>query len=222
MHPAQVEELFFALVKRAIEDIGQFAQRRVESYEILRGDSRVVLQGVKPCELAVFSPPYPNSFDYTDVYNVELWALGYLNGPHSNSILRSATLSSHVQISRDFASPPGNSPTLAEVLRKLEDKRPDLWNPNIPSMVGAYFSDLLEVLDHVGRILVQGGSAWVVVGDSRYAGVEIPVANVLEELVGTRGWEILAREPFRLMPSSPQQGGERTLAEQLLVFRKTA
>ena len=222
VHPAQVEELFFALVKRAIEDIGQFAQRRVESYEILRGDSRVVLQGVKPCELAVFSPPYPNSFDYTDVYNVELWALGYLNGPHSNSILRSATLSSHVQISRDFASPPGNSPTLAEVLRKLEDKRPDLWNPNIPSMVGAYFSDLLEVLDHVGRILVQGGSAWVVVGDSRYAGVEIPVANVLEELVGTRGWEILAREPFRLMPSSPQQGGERTLAEQLLVFRKTA
>ena len=89
-------------------------------------------------------------------------------------------------------------------------------------MVGAYFSDLLEVLDHIGRILVQGGSAWVVVGNSRYAGVEIPVANVMEELVGTREWEILARETFRLMPSSPQQGGERTLAEQLLVFRRTA
>ena len=222
VHPTQVEDLFCEAVKRAIEDIGQFTRRPVETYELLRGDSRVVLQGVEPCELAVFSPPYPNSFDYTDVYNVELWALGYLNGPQSNSILRSATLSSHVQISRDFASPPDNSATLIEVITKLEDKRLDLWNPNIPSMVGAYFSDLLEVLDHIGRILVEGGSAWMVVGDSRYAGVEIPVANVLEELACTRGWEILAKEPFRMMPTSPQQGGEKTLAEQLLVFRKTA
>lgn len=222
VNPAQVERLFSERVKRAIEDIGQFARRPVETYEILRGDSRVVLQGVEPCQLAVFSPPYPNSFDYTDVYNVELWALGYLNGPQSNSILRSATLSSHVQISREFARPPNNSATLVEVIGKLEDKRLDLWNPNIPSMVGAYFSDLLEVLDHIRRILVEGGSAWMVVGDSRYAGVEIPVANVLEELAGSQGWEILAKEPFRMMRTSPQQGGDRTLAEQLLVVRKTA
>ena len=219
-NPAQVEGLFSETVRRAIEDIGQFARRPVETYEILRGDSRVVLQGIEPCELAVFSPPYPNSFDYTDVYNVELWALGYLNGPESNSVLRSATLSSHVQISREFASPPNDSATLVEVIGKLEDKRLDLWNPNIPSMVGAYFSDLLEVLDHIDRILVEGGSAWMVVGDSRYAGVEIPVANVLEELACTRGWEILAKEPFRMMPTSPQQGGEKTLAEQLLVLKK--
>ena len=33
---------------------------------------------IGPHDLAVFSPPYPNSFDYTDVYNVELWAMGYL------------------------------------------------------------------------------------------------------------------------------------------------
>lgn len=56
------------------------------------------------CDLAVFSPPYPNSFDYTDVYNIELWTLGYIRDAASNQRLRSATLSSHVQIGRKFCT----------------------------------------------------------------------------------------------------------------------
>ena len=171
--------------------------------------------------LPVFSPPYPNSFDYTDVYNVELWTLGYLDSQRANSTLRSATLSSHVQISRDFPKPPAESLTLLDVLARLNDKRSELWDPMIPSMVGAYFSDLLRVLDHLSRILVRGGSAWIVVGESRYAGVQVPVAKVLEELVEGRGWETLAKEPFRSMRSSAQQGGERMLTEHLLVLRNT-
>ena len=219
--PAQVGELFLASAKRAIEDITQFAGRSVTSYELLRGDSRVVLQNVESCELAVFSPPYPNSFDYTDVYNVELWALEYLDSRHANSTLRSATLSSHVQISRDFPKPPVESLTLLDVLARINDKRCELWDPRIPAMVGAYFSELLCVLDHLSRILVVGGTAWIVVGDSRYAGVQIPVAKVLEELAHSRGWEILAKEPFRSMRSSAQQGGEIMLTEQLLVLRRS-
>ena len=218
--PARVEELFLASAKQAICEISRFQRRSATSYEILRGDSRVVLDDVEPCDLAVFSPPYPNSFDYTDVYNVELWTLGYLDSQHANSTLRSATLSSHVQISRHFPKPPIGSPTLTDVVTMLEDKRHELWDSMIPAMVGAYFSELQGVLDHLSRILIGGGAAWIVVGDSRYAGVQIPVANVLEELVDCRTWEILLREPFRSMRSSAQQGGERTLTEHLLVLGK--
>ena len=114
--PARVEELFLASAKQAICEISRFQRRSATSYEILRGDSRVVLDDVEPCDLAVFSPPYPNSFDYTDVYNVELWTLGYLDSQHANSTLRSATLSSHVQISRHFPKPPIGSPTLTDVV----------------------------------------------------------------------------------------------------------
>ena len=217
--PTRVAELFSASARRAIEDICRFAHRSVTSYEVRRGDSRVTLHDVAPCELAVFSPPYANSSDYTDVYNLELWALGYLDGPHANSILRSATLSSHVQLSRDFPKPPVGSPTLGEVLASLDSQRHELWDRRIPAMLGAYFSDLLDVLDHLSRILVIGGSTWIVVGDSRYAGVHIPVATILQELVDGRGWEVLATEPFRSMPTSAQQGGERMLTEQLLVLR---
>ena len=217
--PSRVEELFKAMAQRAVEDIRRFAHRSVTSYEVVRGDSRDTLEDIEPCELAVFSPPYPNSFDYTDVYNIELWVLGYLDGPQANSTLRTATLSSHVQISRSFAKAPVGSSTLTEVVERLDRQQHELWDSRIPAMVGAYFSDLLDVLKHLSQILVSGGSVWMVVGDSRYAGVQIPVAKVLEELVDYQGWEVQAKEPFRSMRTSPQQGGARMLNEQLLVLR---
>ena len=217
--PFHVDNLFTTLARGAIDDIRRFSSRSVTSYEVVKGDSRTSLHGIEPCELAVFSPPYPNSSDYTDVYNVELWALGYLENSEANRRLRSATLSSHVQITRDFSEAPDGSSTLTDVLDSLDCQREELWDHRIPAMVGAYFSDLLTVLDHLGRILVAGGLAWIVVGDSRYAGVQIPTARVLEELIQSRGWTVHTTEPFRSMRTSPQQGGQKMLNEHLLVLR---
>ena len=220
--PQRVVELFSTAARRAIEEIGRFSCRSVTSYEIIRGDSRALLNGIEPCELAVFSPPYPNSSDYTDVYNVELWALGYLDDPQSNAAIRTATLSSHVQISREFREPPEGSATLEQVLSSLDSLRGELWDQRIPAMVGAYFSDLIVVLDQLKQLLVSGGCAWIVVGDSRYAGVQIPVSAVLSELVVERGWDVLNAEPLRNMRTSAQQGGDRKLSEQLLVIQNSS
>ena len=216
----RVTEMFHASAQAAIEDIRSFGRRSTMSYELVRGDSRVTLPRVAPCELAVFSPPYPNSFDYTDVYNVELWMLGYLNDKEQNSRLRSATLASHVQISREFPSAPIGSSTLTEVIAKLQSRSDELWDRRIPAMVGAYFSDLLRVLADIRSVLVDQAATWIVVGDSRYAGVQIPVATVLHELCEGRGWRVLTKEPFRSMRTSAQQGGRRDLQEHLLILQK--
>ena len=217
--PQRVVELLREQAEDAIDDIQRFANRAVTSYDVLRGDSREALRDIDQCHVAVFSPPYANSFDYTDVYNIELWALGYLESQQASLDLRRRTLSSHVQISWGDVGPPSGSPTLDRALERLHSHRNELWNPGIPTMVGAYFNDLLEVLGHLRRILVDGASAWMVVGDSRYAGVHIPVAKVLQELVVTRGWDVLTTEPCRSMRASAQQGGDWMLAEHLLVLR---
>ena len=216
--PECVVELFSETAQRAIEDIKRFACRSVTSYDVIKGDSRTLIQDVEPCELAVFSPPYPNSSDYTDVYNVELWTLGYLDEAQANAKIRSETLSSHVQISRNFAEPPEGSETLTQVIDGLNSRQDELWDQRLPAMVGAYFSDMMKVLERLSRVLVPGGSAWLVVGDSRYAGVQIPVAAILEELLIGRGWDVSTTEPFRSMRTSAQQGGEKKLSEQLLVL----
>ena len=177
-----------------------------------------------PCpeshDIAVFSPPYPNSFDYTDVYNVELWICGYLTSRADNRLLRLSTIRSHVQILRDFGTPDLGSETLKRVAADLNNTRATLWNRHIPEMVSAYFADMCAVIERVGQALTPGGRAYVVVGDSRYANVQVPVATILRELALDRGFTIIGQEPFRSMRASPQQGGRPELVETLLTLMR--
>ena len=215
--PALVDELFFARAQGALRDINRFARRPSVSTSVIRGDARA-LRLHDHYELAIFSPPYPNSFDYTDVYNVELWMLGYLATTDDNRRLRDSTLTSHVQLRRDYAGPPKGSSTLERVLQRLAAVSPRLWSPWIPRMIGGYFADLLAVLNRVHMHLHKDGTCWIVIGDSRYGGVHVPTAQILGELAPQHGWSLLSSEPCRAMRSSAQQGGANVLAETLIVL----
>ena len=63
IEPEIIDELFRAGVLQALYDLRLFAARRCLKYRVLRGDARVLIDEVGPHDLAVFSPPYPNSFD---------------------------------------------------------------------------------------------------------------------------------------------------------------
>ena len=216
--PGVVDELFRAGVLEALHDLRRFASRRCLDYSILRGDARTLTANIGPHDLAVFSPPYLNSFDYTDVYNVELWALGYLRNSAANTRLRHATLRSHVQLLRDFDGNGVTSPSLITTIDALRQVRGQLWNPHIPEMIGAYAGDLAVVMDHLRRGLRSRGRTYIVVGDSRYAGVDVPVAKILTEIAEPLDYRLIALEPSRSMRSSPQQGGRHELAEMLVVL----
>ncbi|MBI1334478.1 MAG: hypothetical protein GC165_16545 [Armatimonadetes bacterium] len=211
---------FIEASKNAITDIHRFSKRSCLSYSLLRGDIRQLLAGKDDTSLCVFSPPYPNSFDYTDVYNVELWTLGYLSDADSNYELRSSTLTSHVQVGRIFAPHPSGSPTLEKVMADLHLRQSMLWDRRLTQMIGAYFAELTDLLHKLFNKIKDGGSVWIVIGDSIYAGVHIETARILKELAIANGWTLLALEPFRSMQSSPQQGGRAELAETLLVLQK--
>jgi hypothetical protein len=217
----RVDELFHEHVLNALYDLRLYSARACREYTVLRGDCRNLLTSVGPADLAVFSPPYPNSFDYTDVYNVELWALGYLDSPEANLELRNCTLRSHVQIRRDMTGKKYPSKALSKTLAGLRAVRSKLWNRYIPEMVSAYFSDLGDVMSQLSSRLRLEGRVYMVVGDSRYAGVRVPVADVLAQVAPSLNLRVVAAETCRSMRASPQQGGREELAETLLVLEKT-
>jgi hypothetical protein len=218
--PQCVIPMFSNAVAAARVEITACAMRPVRTATVLQGDSRALFGEVGPVDQIVCSPPYPNSFDYTDVYNMELWMLGYLKSPRGNASLRRSTLSSHVQISRDFDQAP-ETPTLTKALRALNRAADDLWDARIPAMVGAYFSDLRKLLIASTNVLPSRGQAWFVVGDSQYANVRVQVAKILTELAPTVGLRVDRIAPFRSMRVSPQQSGRHMLSEDLIVFSRT-
>jgi DNA modification methylase len=220
VNPDSVIPTFADAVAAAIVEINACAFRPVRSATVLRGDSRKLFGEIDPVDLIVCSPPYPNSFDYTDVYNMELWMLGYLTSAQDNMSLRRSTLSSHVQVSRDYAVAP-STPTLDQTLQSLLEAVDALWDPHIPAMVGAYFADLQNLLGSCARILPPHGQAWFVVGDSQYANILVKVATILAELAPGAGLHVDRISPFRSMRVSPQQSGRHMLSEDLVVFTRS-
>lgn len=218
--PEMVDMLFKQRCQAAITEVHEHRYRRHRGHTVLRGDCLSKLPKAPPSDLAVFSPPYPNSFDYTDVYNVELWMLGYLDGADSNQRLRKSTLCSHVQLKRQFLQAPAGSLRLTRALSRLQRERNNLWSPWIPDMIGHYFHDMRQVLALLHDRLTPQGEVWAVVGDSRYAGVQVPVAQILADYAPALGYRVLNIEPFRSMRASAQQGGQHQLAESLLVLQK--
>ncbi len=216
---------FIASFQQALEkvssDIEAFKSLPKGDHRVLFGDSRKTLSRVQSADIAIFSPPYPNSFDYTDVYNVELWMLDYLNSLAENRQLRQATLRSHVQTKwQKVESKKFSSPELDRVIEGLCDNAYKLWDKNIPNMIAAYFVDLYEIFAHLRRILPIGHDAILAVGDSRYADVLIDMSLVLPEVVQSLGFELESQNAIRSMRSSAQHGGRLDLSEHCIVFRK--
>ena len=215
-----VDKAFEEAITQAIQDISRFGERAEHQYMVLRGDSRELITSAPQAEFSLFSPPYPNSFDYTDIYNVELWLLGYLSSAADNRTLRNSTLRSHVQVKRSYTCETPDSPLLNKTMSALQRKRGLLWNKDIPGMVRAYFGDMAIILRGLDATMAPKADVMMVIGDSRYAGVHVDVAAICAEIAPALGFKVKGSRPIRAMRASVQQGGRHELSETLLHLQR--
>lgn len=215
---ADVETSFRQAFFNAFSDVCLHGERDYSEFTLIRGDSRIVIDQSESVDFAVLSPPYPNSFDYTDIYNLELWILGYLNSRPDNVRLREETLRSHVQIYREFSEDTLGSNALRRSYRALCRQREDLWNPHIPEMVCAYFSDMKVIITKLKARLNKGGKVFLAVGNSRYAGVTVETETILKDIALANGFRQARSSPIRSMRASAQQGGRHELTESLITL----
>jgi len=171
--------------------------------EIHRGDARDLARIEDGAvDLIVYSPPYLNSFDYTEVYKLELWLLDFVRTAEEFRDLRASALRSHLSV------PPPRTDYLSyrplEILVEAVSQR-ELWNKRIPDMIRGYFDDMYLALREQARVLKRGAILVCVVANSSYARVPIPTDLLIArigEMVGLRAREI---QIARRMNTSSQQ-----------------
>ena len=202
----------------AYGDIVRFSGRLKGAAQVLRGDARKRVSELDQADCAIFSPPYPNSFDYTDIYNLELWMLGYLRSHQDNRELRLATMHSHVQLQRSVREPIGRSSTLDGTLSDVDATRSQLWHRGIPDMLRSYFADMEGIVADLAERIRPGGLITVIVGGSSYAGVGVDAPRIIAELGQDAGLDLVRHSPLRAMRLSAQQGGQFGLSEDAVVF----
>jgi len=162
----------------------------IESF-IKLGDSRKMSSDIiqnQKFKLCVMSPPYLNSFDYTDVYRPELFLGRFVLNNEQLQILRHNTLRSHVQVK--WAEPHEEyfGRHFFESFQELNERRENLWNNRIPLMVQAYFEDMKKILVNLMSLAKKDASVWIVVSTSAYAGVELPVDLIIADIATQVGW----------------------------------
>lgn len=217
-----IRQLFVEAISRMVEDVARFpVGKRASKHKLLRGDSRELISQLSTgnVDFAIFSPPYPNSFDYTDIYNVELWMLGYFCTASDNRNLRLQTMRSHVQVGWPTEFQSIGSKTLDSTIDRLREKSGELWNKRIPDMVIAYFNDLDCIIRNISNVLASDGHVAIVVGNSSYAGITVDSSIVLKEIADKYGFAVKKCESVRVMRTSSQQSmGTKKLDEWLLIL----
>jgi len=144
----------------------------------------------KKFKLCVTSPPYLNSFDYSDIYRPELFLAKFVNNNKELHKIRLRTIRSHVQTNWKDPEKEDFGIIYRNCIDEVSKRKDLLWNVRIPLMIQAYFEDMDKVLTELKSIAQEDASLWVVVSTSAYAGVEIPVDLILADIGSKIGWQL--------------------------------
>ncbi len=179
-------------------------KKKENDVRIIKGSCLDMKENVrdKSVEGIIFSPPYANCFDYTEIYKLELWFGDFVSEYSDLKKLRQNSLHSHLNgdLSREVDD---KSEVLKGLLLELQKK--ELWDKKIPKMLQLYYDDMFRVIDECYRVLDDQGFCCMVVGNSAYGGVVFPADLILAEYADRIGFLVDRIEVDRYIITSSQQ-----------------
>ena len=197
---------------------------------VLTGDGRTPTNSINKADahfdLIVTSPPYPNNIDYSEVYKLELWLLGFIKEQSEFLKLRKSTFQSHPtadfsKLSKEFNQElqRGRLRTLlGKLLRRMSTTDAE-WRSRL---IKGYFSDLWISLHEHNECLRSGGYEVVVVGNSLHGtsgnAYLIPTdicTAIIAECAGFKVEGIIAARSYKRRIQ-----GNHFLRESIVVLRK--
>lgn len=193
---------------------------------IISGDSRINVKYRFPWKfkLCVTSPPYLNSFDYSDIYRPELFLGKFVNSNTDLNKIRHKTVRSHMQVAWEEPCKNDFGILYDETINQINKKRQVLWNNKIPLMIQAYFEDISNLLRTLRTKANIDASLWLVVSTSAYAGVEIPVDLIIADIGIKTGWFLREIGVLRYLRTSNQfssysdETNNKKLRESVVIF----
>jgi len=169
----------------------------------------------------IFSPPYPNCFDYLEVYKLELWLGDFITSFKDLRPMRDVMVRSAVNCM--FNVEVENSYEEVEYLAyRLE--RAGVWNERIPAMLRGYYDDMAKVLKRIYSVTRKGAPVHIIVANSCYKEFIIPTDAIFCRIAADIGFEVIGIDRVRQIRASSQQmkliGNDAELMRESIVKLK--
>lgn len=158
----------------------------------------------------IFSPPYPNSFDYFESYKLELVIGDFAENITDISKFRKNAIRSFI----GGKTQKGFNEYLTLLVKEIENKIPekelqtgkkDTRTRKVPSMLLGYFYDMIKVIEQCYEVLNKGERVYIVVDQSAYLGIIIPTDILLSYFSENVGFNVISLLECRKARTSPQQ-----------------
>jgi hypothetical protein len=177
-------------------------------------------------DLIIYSPPYLNNLDYSEVYKMELWLTGAVTTQEDFRNLRLRTLRSHPSVKfpetdivdrlRPTEWPKALRDALIEVIPKSTHKAARIRT------IRAYMDDMLLSLQNQYRVAKPGAYIICVVGNSVHGTKEhpIPIATdlLIASLAEVAGFEVEKVQITRY--TKRRDFNERVQRESIIILRR--
>lgn len=216
-------------------DIRQIVQSRgcvSSQFTIIQADWRSLAQYQTPViepgsvSLMVYSPPYLNQIDYTEVYKVESWLLGFVNSREEMRNQRHATIRSHSSLRFPESTPILTTKAKAALqsLNSMVSGNGDPWHMMFPRTANGYFADMRQSFENQFKLLEPGGQIRCIIGNSAHGtkGKRIAVATdlFLSDIARDVGFEIPKIQIARMLARKDHLNSY--LRESVIWMRKPA
>jgi len=217
-------ESLSAQLYQMIEDIEQYPIYQRAS--IINADSRKALKDsnqVESFNLCITSPPYLNTFDYTDIYRPELFLGKFVTSRQELYNLRLHTVRSHVQAKWTLPTLNDFGLLYQETISQINENQKNLMHKSIPVMIQAYFEDMFNLLKLLRSKAKKNSSLWIVVSNSAYAGTEVPVDLILCDIGSKVGWYLREIGVLRFLKKRKTKYSSNItqLRESVIIFSST-
>jgi hypothetical protein len=181
-------------------------------------------------DLFIFSPPYPNNIDYTEVYKLEAWLLGLYDDASGFAAQRRSTIRSHASL--DFGEQP------LSMSRRDQQYIDDLLAPLLATVpeagryaagrrrtIRGYAYDLFQTLRNLTLIAADDAKLVYVVGNSLHGGHDdrpvLIAADVLIARLAERAGFTIEKLAVARYPSR-RRSRSRFLRESVVFARRDA
>ncbi len=199
-----VKKMFIDSSEKLMSDIKTFKYTDTFT-KAVTGDARDYPYEVKDrkYDAILTSPPYPNRHDYTRIYELEL-LVGFIEDNEALKRLRYETLRSHVEAKEKYKAKGYVRPALLEKKMKELNKR-EMNNSKVISTIEGYFEDMYLSFKEMTKVLKPGGHVGLVVSNVRFAGIMVPVDELLGEIGEQAGLKMKGIYVLRYRGNSSQQ-----------------
>ena len=155
----------------------------IASTEIIRNDIRNSGLASESITAVISSPPYLNRNNYIAQQKAELAILNMLDDSSAYRELVHRTIRSHVE-GKFKKDPVTDNTYVKNIIDKIVISNNN--NPKILHMIAAYFEDLTTTIDELYRILKPSGIVALVLGNTRWGGIVVPVDHLVLKIAENR------------------------------------